>query len=131
MDCIFTSNSFYLSSLYNRYLLTKGTLYHKGLSYLIQSIIKSEYILCSTLCLGDVLYFRISIKGLILKGARPLNMRGRLPLIVSHSTLYNVKKKFFLPSYCFLQVRTPALPWGASSPMLIFKLIKHKRLQEK
>lgn len=112
MDCIFTSNSFYLSSLYNRYLLTKGTLYHKGLSYLIQSIIKSEYILCSTLCLGDVLYFRISIKGLILKGARPLNMRGRLPLIVSHSTLYNVKKKFFFALLLFLASTHPRLALG-------------------
>ena len=56
---------FYLS-LYNKYLLTKGTLYHKGFSYLIQSIKKSENILCSTLPIGDVLYFRISIKGLIL-----------------------------------------------------------------
>lgn len=65
MDYIFTCNNIYLS-LYYRYLLTQGTLYHKGFSYLIKSITKSEYILCSTLCLGDVLYFLISIKGLIL-----------------------------------------------------------------
>ena len=51
--------------LWIKYLLMKGTLYHKGFSHFIQSITKFEYILCSTLCLGDVLYFLITIKGLI------------------------------------------------------------------
>ena len=62
LDCIFTW--IYLS-LYNKNLLTHGILYHKGLSYFNQSIIKSEYILCSILSLEDVLNFLISIKDLI------------------------------------------------------------------
>lgn len=57
--------SIYLS-VYNRYLLIQGTLYHKGFSYFIQSITKFEYILCSTLYLGDNLNLRITINGLIL-----------------------------------------------------------------
>ena len=55
-----------LLSLYNRYLLTQGTLYHKGLSYLIQFIKKSLYILCSGLDKGDFLNFLIFKKVLTL-----------------------------------------------------------------
>ena len=62
VDCIFTCNKY---AIYKKYLVTKGTLYHKGLSYLIQFNTKFEYILCSTLKIGKVLYFLISIKPLI------------------------------------------------------------------
>ena len=57
VDCIFTSKNMLFITLYNKYLFTKGTLYHKGLSYLIQLITKFEYILCSV---NEVMFYIIN-----------------------------------------------------------------------